>query len=150
MQVLFVCTGNTCRSCMAESIFNSISNTDNVRAISAGIAVVPGSKTSENTSLLIKENFSIDLSSRCSVQLQEEMLKECNLILTMTSYIKDILVEKFKQYKDKIYTLSEYVDFKEDIVDPYGGDLEVYRNTFDMLKEAICLLLNKIKEDNGI
>ncbi|MCY6958773.1 low molecular weight protein arginine phosphatase [Clostridium brassicae] len=150
MQVLFVCTGNTCRSCMAESIFNSVSNLDNVKAISAGIAVVPGSKTSKNTSLLIKENFSIDLSDRYSVQLKEEMLKECDLILTMTSYIKDILVERFQQHKEKIYTLSEYVNFKEDIIDPYGGDLEVYRDTFDILKEAICLLLNKIKEDNGI
>ena len=45
MNILFVCTGNTCRSCMAEAIFNSICDIDGVRAYSAGISIIPGSKT---------------------------------------------------------------------------------------------------------
>ncbi|MCY6369829.1 low molecular weight protein arginine phosphatase [Clostridium ganghwense] len=150
MRVLFVCTGNTCRSCMAEAIFNQISTLDGVEAISAGIAVIPGSKTSKNTVTLIKDNFLIDLSDRKAVQLEEEMLKECDLILTMTGYIRDALIGRFPQYSDKLFTLNEYVELKEDIVDPYGGELKVYKKTFDILKKSIDLLLNKIKEDNGI
>lgn len=150
MKVLFVCTGNTCRSCMAEEIFNQISNLHDVKAISAGIAAISGSKTSKNTVALIKDNFSNDLSDRNAVQLEEKMISESDLILTMTGYIRDALVERFPQYKNKLFTLNQYVDLKEDIIDPYRGDIEVYQKTFDILKKSIGLLLNKIKEDNGI
>ncbi|MCY6355493.1 low molecular weight protein arginine phosphatase [Clostridium sp. ZS2-4] len=149
MKILFICTGNTCRSCMAEAIFNQMSDYD-VKAISAGIAAISGTKASKNTVALIKDNFSKDLSDRNAVQLQEEMLSESDLILTMTGYIRDALVDRFPQYKNKLFTLNEYVDLKEDIIDPFGGDMEVYQKTFDILKKSIGLLLNKIKEDNGI
>lgn len=150
MKILFVCTGNTCRSCMAEAIFNQMSDLYDVKAISAGIAAIPGSKISKNTVALIKDNFSKDLSDRNAVQLQEEMLSESDIILTMTGYIRDALMDRFPEYKTKLFTLNEYVDLKEDIIDPFGGDIEVYQKTFDILKKSIDLLLNKIKGDNGI
>lgn len=150
MQVLFVCTGNTCRSCMAEAIFNSVSKLKDVKAISAGVAIVPGSKTSKNTSLIVKEKFSRNLTERYAVQLNEDMVRQSNLILTMTAYIKDFLIKQFPQFKNKIYTLNEYVKLNEDIVDPYGGDVKTYEATFEMLNKSICLLLNKIEGDNGV
>ncbi|MCY6485615.1 low molecular weight protein arginine phosphatase [Clostridium aestuarii] len=150
MKVLFVCTGNTCRSCMAEVIFNQMSNLDNIEAYSAGIAVVQESKTSKYTAALIEDNFKINISNRKAIQFTKEMLEENDLILTMTSYIRNVLSENFPKYKNKIYTLNEYIELKEDINDPYGGDAEVYKKTFNMLKKSIELLLGKIREDNGI
>jgi protein-tyrosine phosphatase len=134
---------------MAEAIFNELSHRDGVEAHSAGLSVVPQSKTSKNTATLIKSNFNVDISERKAVQFTNDLLEENDLILTMTSYMRDVLLENFSQYKNKIYTLKEFVGLKGDIVDPYGGDIDIYKTTFDMLKESIELLLKKIEEDSG-
>jgi protein-tyrosine phosphatase len=134
---------------MAEAIFNNLCTLNNVTAASAGLSVVPKSKTSQNTAILIKENYNLDISNREAVQLTEEILKDSDLVLTMTSYIKDILQNNFPNMKDKIYSLNEYVGVKGDVLDPYGGSIAIYRKTFESLKNSILLLIDKLKEDKG-
>lgn len=145
MKILFVCTGNTCRSCMAEAIFNKLSDIEGIEACSAGISIMPGSKTSKNTAILIKENFDLDISQRKAVQLTEESLRKSDLILTMTVYMKELICEAFPQYQNKIYTLNGYVGLEDDVIDPYGGDMRTYKATFDMLNKSVELLLHKLK-----
>ncbi|QGU94130.1 low molecular weight protein arginine phosphatase [Clostridium bovifaecis] len=145
MKILFVCTGNTCRSCMAEAIFNKLSDIEGVEAYSAGISIMPRSKTSKNAAILIKENFNLDISEREAVQLTEEDLRKSDLILTMTTYMKELICEAFPQYQNKIYTLNGYVDLENDVMDPYGGDMKTYKTTFDMLNKGVELLLHKLK-----
>lgn len=150
MKILFVCTGNTCRSCMAEAIFNSLKKDNSLLSFSAGIAAIPHSKTSLNSASIIKEKFALDISDRCAVKLNEGLISEYDLILTMTSYMKDLLVHNFPQYKEKIDSLNSYVGIKGDIVDPYGGNISVYADTFLDLENSILLLLNKLEEDKSI
>ncbi|NOH16742.1 low molecular weight protein arginine phosphatase [Clostridium cochlearium] len=146
MNILFVCTGNTCRSPMAEAIFNKF-NTTSLIAKSAGVAVYPNSKASSNAAKLVDKNLNINIYEREAIQLTEQMLKNSYLVLTMTEGLKKVLKHNFQEYEEKIYTLNEYVGVKGEILDPFGGTLPVYQQAFIQLKENILLLLSKLGED---
>ncbi|AAO34948.1 phosphotyrosine protein phosphatase [Clostridium tetani E88] len=149
MDILFICTGNTCRSPMAEAIFNKFNKTSLI-AKSAGVAVHPNSKASFNAAKLVDRNLNMNIYERCAVQLTEKILKESYLVLTMTEGLKKTLKYNFQEYEEKIYTLNEYVGVKGEILDPFGGTLPIYQRTFAQLKENILLLLSKLEEDKSI
>ena len=150
MNILFVCTGNTCRSCMAEAIFNSIKDDSSLRAFSAGVHIVPKSKTSKNSAKIVFDKLNSDINNRAAVQLTAEHIQNADLILTMTGRIKELLKSSFPQFSDKIDTINTFTGALGDIVDPYGGSIEVYEKTYSSLKKSIVLLLAKLKEDMSI
>lgn len=144
MNILFICTGNTCRSPMAEAIFNKLNMLDNI-AYSAGLSITPNSATSLNTHLVLKSAMDIDIIDRKAVQLTEGTIEKADLVLTMTVYMKELLNRKFPALKEKVYTLNEYVGVQGDIIDPYGGDLVTYSETLKIIKSRILLLFDKLK-----
>lgn len=150
MKILFVCSGNTCRSCMAEAIFNDLNTSADIKALSAGISVFPGSKTSLNSAAVLKENINLDISSRSSVQLTPYLIEQVSLVLTMTARIRDILRDTNESSSNKIYSLNEYIGIEGDICDPYGGNIDVYRKTYADLRSSILVLIEKLKEDTSI
>ncbi|QAA31427.1 low molecular weight protein arginine phosphatase [Clostridium manihotivorum] len=150
MNILFVCTGNTCRSCMAEAIFNNKCDIDNVKAYSAGLSIVPGSRTSKHSAELVMNNLSMDISKRSAVQLTADMIKSADLILTMTNYMRDLISSNFPEKSNNVYSVSQYAGVNGEISDPYGGSIDVYSKTYDQLENIIGKVLIKLKEDKGI
>ena len=142
MNILFVCTGNTCRSPMAAAIFNKIAVEKDllVRIESAGIFANEGECASANAINAVKA-FGIDLSSHRTKRINAELLDNSDLVLTMTASHKMVL----EQYLgDKVYTLCEFAGEDGDIPDPYGGDLEEYKLCADKIYKVLLKVAEKV------
>ena len=146
-QILFVCTGNTCRSPIAEYLAKIIIAEENLkfRAASAGFTA-DGMPISENSNYVLAVN-GIDASEHRSTVLNEENLRKSWLILTMTANRKNKILQLYSASASKVYTLSEYASFNNDITDPIGKDIEYYKNTFEEINEKVKIIFEKIKEE---
>ena len=134
--ILFVCTGNTCRSPMAEAMLRSM-NIPGIEVKSAGIFADNGSDASDNAMKVLDE-YNISHNHR-STQLNEELIQWADYILTMTTGHKQAVAGRFPRAIEKTFTLKEFakIDGYQDIADPYGGSVETYRRAFLQIKEAI-------------
>ena len=142
MKILFVCTGNTCRSSMAAAMMDDIAVKNDLDVVidSAGIFASIGECAAENAILAMKKR-DIDLSLHRTKPLTDELIDMADVILTMTSAHK-MLIEGMA--KDKVFTLMEYAGGEGDIPDPYGGDLEEYEETAEKIYDALVDIAEKL------
>lgn len=147
-----MCTGNTCRSSVAEALLNDITKDEkkelDINVYSRGLSAVDGSKASIEAIKIMKE-YGIDLSNHRAKSVTREDVEKADLILTMTNEHKVILLNIYENTKNKIYTLKEfaYGDKDLNIEDPFGQSQEVYRNNADEIKGAIEKVLDKLKSE---
>ncbi|MHB8962428.1 MAG: L-threonylcarbamoyladenylate synthase [Saccharofermentanales bacterium] len=151
--VLFVCTGNTCRSPMAEYYYNDRTgggNNDRYRANSAGISTLNGLCATEEAIDTMMELYGIDLTKHRSSRLHEHMIEENDLILTMQRSHKAAILREYPQYNYKVFTLSEYAQgSQEDIEDPFGRGIEAYEESARLIADFVDKIILKIKADNS-
>lgn len=133
---------------MAEALFQA-KNIKYVEVRSAGIYAMDGGEISENAKQVIREDgIEYEQYSRL---LNEKDLRWADLVLTMTTAHKQILLNAYPFAADKTFTLKEYSKpyGPQDVSDPFGGDIQMYRQTFGELKSLINELAQKLKEENG-
>ena len=144
-KIMFVCTGNTCRSAMAEGFLKDIITKNNldIQSYSCGIYAQDGEEATNNTIQVMKE-YNIDMTNHRATNIRNSNINEMDLILCATKGHKDILMQIYPSLKEKIYTLKEYVgNNKEniDISDPWGNNLETYKKCAQEIKECIEKLI---------
>ncbi len=145
MKILFICTGNTCRSPMAACLFNHFAAGTGYTAESAGLAARNGDSISENARLVLKELYGIDAGDHHSRLFELEMAAGFDLILTMNSIQRDFLRSQLPSETEKIQTIGEAAGVPAEAVsDPFGRERSVYEKTARQLERLIKEIIKKL------
>lgn len=150
MKIMFICTGNICRSAMAHWLLKKKlgeRNIKNVEVYSAGIYAVEGD-TSTYEAIEVMEEYGVDLKKHRATKVQNSNIKDMDIILCMTLSHKRDLIYMYPELKEKIYTLKEYVKDEKngvEIRDPWGYDIVTYRFCASEIDACLDKLIEMLK-----
>lgn len=148
-KIVFVCTGNICRSAMAHGymqkrlIENNIENEYIIE--SAGTNAYTGDRATDFANQAMKK-YNVDLSNHRATHMEEADMKEADLVLCMTYAHKTRVLNRYPKLAGKVVTLKEYLGETEylDIDDPWGFSMEVYTACAKEIVYYVDKLIEKI------
>lgn len=137
-RLLFVCSGNTCRSPLAavQARATAAEHAHDLEVASAGISAVDGAPASGHA-LSVAAARGGSLADHRSVRVTGALLGAADLVLTMTADHRDRLLAEWPQLADRVLTLGEAAGVEGDIEDPWGGSFEDYERTAGQLARLI-------------
>ena len=157
VDIMFVCTGNICRSAMAECILKDKIQKrgyiGRVRVCSSGVSAYTGDIPTDEAISVMEDEYNLDLATHRATNVEDSNVTHMDLILAMTVRHKFFLISMYPQLKDNIFTLREYVGAPENdmnIDDPYGYGKNVYSDCAKQINDCIDELLVKLEKEGRI
>ena len=145
--ILFVCTGNICRSPFAHAFFAKLVNQRRLQGItveSAGLLALPGNSAT-HMAQRVAEEFGVDLSGHKAKSVSKELVARSNLILVMEKSHEDTLLTDFPETQGKTRLIRHFARFgsrRRGIADPYGLKYDAYRFCFLDIEDAVLGLID--------
>lgn len=154
-KVVFVGNGNTSRSPMAEAIFLHLysGSLEELTVISRGLVVLFEEPYNPKIETVLNEH-GIEMTSKLAIQLTPEELLGNVLVLTMGFTDKLKIIEDYG-FEGEVYTLKEYVGNDDELLDPYGEDMDIYEAFYQDMYEVMKQVVEKVEyemktdENNG-
>lgn len=148
-RILFVCTGNICRSVMAEYLLKKKIKDEGLQGLetaSQGVAGSPVMKVPDMVVRLMQE-IGIDVTAHTSSFLSAEKVGWADLILVMEARHKEIIALRHPDAKDKTFLLHEYAqnENRSEVPDPIGQKEDAYRECLASLQKAVDNLVKRLK-----
>jgi RpiB/LacA/LacB family sugar-phosphate isomerase len=148
--ILFLCTGNVCRSPMAEGLFrHAIKSRGEFRIVSAGLGAVDGEPPTNHSVQAMRE-IGIDISGQRSRALTAELVRSADLILGMTHSHTDTVALLYPSAAEKTFLLREFDEtleaYEKDISDPIGSPYHIYVECRDQIEQGIATLLKFMEQ----
>jgi RpiB/LacA/LacB family sugar-phosphate isomerase len=152
--ILFVCTGNVCRSPMAEGLFrHAVRDRGDYRVLSAGLGAMEGQPPSAYAVKAVKE-LGIDIAGQRSRMLTRQLVEDADYIFGMTHSHIDTVALLYPQAAEKTFLLREFDEtldlFEKDISDPIGGSYETYANCRDQIEQGIVTMLRFVEQNEAM
>jgi len=150
-KILFVCTGNTCRSVMAAALAQralagmSLEGVQ-VEIASSGLVAMPGDSASPGAVTVMRQK-GIDLSDHRAALLTRRDVEDADLVLTMTSGHQEALCRLIPSCTGKIHILARYAGAVGDVSDPFGQSDHIYRQVAAALEELVASALQRFGDE---
>lgn len=146
--IMFVCTGNICRSPIAEKLFNDFAIKQDLGYKADSCGLIEGGATISLSSMqLLMQRGILEAQDHISKKFTPQMLSSSRLVLTMEERQRDFLREREPEMAHKILTLNEIIGEEGDIKDPYGADLDTYKKTFSLIEDRLLRLIPLLKDN---
>jgi protein-tyrosine-phosphatase len=147
-KIIFVCTGNTCRSPMAEKLGQKIAHDRNIQVeiVSRGVSVSMQDPAHERA-MCAMEVYELNLKNHNATQFTDIDCLGETLYLTMTLQHKSYLLQQFPQIKGKVFTIKEVVNEKGDIVDPYNKSQSIYDFCAQEIYSSLIKIFDMLQEE---
>jgi protein-tyrosine-phosphatase len=148
-RLLFVCSGNTCRSPLAEGIAKikfPQNLSEDIEITSAGSSAIEGLPASD-TAVQVAGEQGIDISQHKTRLLSRSLVKRADLIVTMASKHRQTVGILEPSALEHTYLLTDFCDDETgDVPDPVGGDVQVYMRTFQIIEKCLDSMKHRLTE----
>lgn len=146
MKVLFVCTGNTCRSPMAEGFMRYFNERYSLKLEtgSRGIMARAGAKPADYAVEAMANN-DVNIRNHTAKGLKQHEIDDDTVLLTMTNNHKLYIKQNYITNDDQLFTLAEYAGASKDVEDPFGMPQSVYNECAAMIKSYVDVVAKTFK-----